>query len=138
MRSQRALPGALFAVAVLLSADVAWARTLKLKVDGSKADAIKMTEQLNKHGADKGLQFTMVDSDFEFRVAVATEGYSTADVLFGGGADSSAAVLSPQCELLFVVSRSGRMTSGGALNAVSKELVKKFASYLKATGGEAK
>jgi hypothetical protein len=138
MKPQRALSSALLAVAFLFSAEAASARTLKLKVEGAKADALKMIEQLNKHGADKGLQFNMADSEFEFRVAVVTEGISTADVLFGGGADSSAAVLSPQCELLFVVSRSGRMTQSGALNAVSKELVKKFASYLKATGTEAK
>lgn len=119
-----------------LAALPASAETLKVKVDGDKATAIKMAEQLNKHGKDKDLQFQLVDADYQFRIAAYTEGVSATDMFFGsGGADSAAAVLDPNCEMLFIVSRSGRATQGGALNAVSKELVKKFRSYLQATGG---
>jgi hypothetical protein len=51
-------------------------------------------------------------------------------MLFGGGADAAAAVLTPDCEVLFIVSRSGRTTRGGALNALSKEIVKKLKERL--------
>ncbi len=124
------LVGALGVALLPLSA---YAREIKLKIEGEKQTGFKMTEQLNKHGKDKDLQFTINDQDYEFRVAVYTEGMSTADALFGGGADSSAVVLTPQCEMLFVVTRSGRMTESGALNAVSKELAKKFKSYIAVT-----
>jgi hypothetical protein len=113
------------------------ARTLKVKVDGSKSDALKMLEQLNKHGQDKGLAFQMTEDGYEFRIATEAEGASGVDMMLGtGGADASAAVLTPSCELLFIVTRGGRMTSGGAMNAVSKELVKRFEKYLKITGGD--
>lgn len=121
------------AVCLLASPGLVVAKELKIKVEGDKSTGLKMVEQLNKHGKDKDLQFTLTDENFEFRVAVYTEGISTADVMFGGGADSSAVVLSPQCEMLFVVTRSGRMTESGALNAVTKELAKKFKSYVTAT-----
>ena len=118
----RALAAAL-GTCVLASSSLLEAREIKLHVEGDRQTGIKMAEQLNKHGKDKDLQFLLADQDFEFRVAVYTEGMSTADVLFGGGADSSAVVLSPQCEMLFVVTRSGRMTESGALNAVTNALV---------------
>lgn len=121
------------ALGVAVSPDSASAREIKLKVEGDKQTGFKMAEQLNKHGKDKDLQFTLNDQDYEFRVAVYTEGASTSDVLFGGGSDSSAVVLTPQCEMLFVVTRSGRMTESGALNAVSKELAKKFKAYIAVT-----
>ena len=121
------------AACLLASPGAVLAKEIKIKVEGDKQTGIKMAEQLNKHGKDKDLQFTLADENFEFRVAVYTEGVTTNDVLFGGGADSSAVVLSPQCEMLFVVTRSGRMTESGALNAVTKELAKKFKSYLSVT-----
>jgi hypothetical protein len=131
MRNRILAAGAV--LCVLASPRAVLAREIKLKVEGDKQTGIKMAEQLNKHGKDKDLQFTLVDENFEFRVAVYTEGMTTSDVLLGGGADSSAVVLSPQCEMLFVVTRSGRMTESGALNAVTKELAKKFKSYLSVT-----
>jgi hypothetical protein len=76
----------------------------------------------------------MADEDFDFRIAVASEAWSAADVWLGtGGADASAAILTPDCRLLFIVARSGRMTQSGAINALSKEVAKKLARYLKAT-----
>jgi hypothetical protein len=121
------------AASLLASSNLALAREIKLKVEGAKQTGFTMAEQLNKHGKDKDLQFTLVEEGFDFRVAVYTEGMTGTDVLLGGGADSSAVVLTPQCEMVFVVTRSGRMTESGALNAVSKELVKKFKSYLSVT-----
>lgn len=129
---------AVLAALLVTSATPAFAaRTLKVKVDGSKSDAFKMLEQLNKHGEDKGLAFQFAETGYEFRIAMEAEGASGVDMMLGtGGADASAAVLNPACELLFIVTRGGRMTSGGAMNAVSKELVKRFEKYLKVTGGD--
>jgi hypothetical protein len=117
---------------LLLSAPT-FARDVKVKIEGSLPDAVKLVERLNENGKDHDLRFKLVDDGYEFRIAVASEGMSAADVLIGGGADASAAILTPDCKLLFIVARSGRMTQSGALNAVSKEIVKKFARYFKAT-----
>jgi len=58
------------------------------------------------------------------------EGMTTGDRFFGGGADAAAAVLNPNCELQFIVSRGGRSTKGGAMNALSKEIDKKLAKQM--------
>lgn len=119
-----------------LFATPAIARDVKVKIEANLRDAVKMMERLNKNGRKKNLRFFMVKKEeaFDFRIATESEGYSTSDMLFGtGGSDASAAVLTPDCELLFIVARSGRLTQSGALNAVSKEIVKKLSKYLKFT-----
>ena len=133
---RKTLWAVLAAVAVVGFPSSSYAKVIRLKVDGDRQTGFKMAELLNKHGRDKGLDFVIAEDKYDFRVAIYTEGMSTSDMLFGGGADSSAAVLSPKCELLFVVTRGGRMTEGGALNAVSKELAKKFKSYLAVTSSD--
>jgi len=109
---------------------------VKVRIEASLPDAVKLVERLNVNGREEGIQFRMVEDEFDFRIATGSEGWSAADVwLGGGGADASAAVLTPDCKLLFIVARSGRMTQSGAINALSKELAKKLAGYLKATRG---
>ena len=61
------------------------------------------------------------------------ESATGSDILLGGGADASAAVLTADCELVFVVTRGGRSTKGGATNALSKEIVKKLKNLPKDT-----
>jgi len=39
-------------------------------------------------------------------------------------------VLTPGCKLVFAVSRGGRSTKGGAINALSKEIVKQLKSHV--------
>lgn len=109
---------------------------ITVKIEATLPDAVKLIERLNENGSKEGFKFRLVESDYQFRIAVASEGPTATDMIFNnwGGADASAAVLTADCRLLFIVSRSGRMSQSGALNAVAKELVKKFALYRKATG----
>jgi len=118
-----------------MAATPAAAEEVAIKVDATRQDAVKLVERLNENAAKQNLRFHLVDTGYEYRIAVASEGASTTDVLFNswGGADASAAVLGPDCNLLFIVSRGGRMSQSGALNAVAKELVKRLDAYRKAT-----
>jgi hypothetical protein len=107
------------------------AEDVKVRIEGGPGDPEKLLERLNSNGKDKGLSFTRADDDYRFRIAVSAESVKAVDFLTGGGADAAAAVLSPTCDLLFIVSRGDRGTKGGAMNALSKEIVKKLPTYLK-------
>ena len=111
-------------VSPVIAADV------KLKIDGEQSEATKFLQQLNENGSEYNLHFTMTDTDYEYRIALDAEGMTTADHFFGGGADAAAAVLNQNCELQFIVSRGGRSTKGGAMNALSKEIDKKLAKKM--------
>ncbi len=111
-----------------------FAEEVKVKIEASLPDAVKLVERLNDNGKKYNLRYTMVEDGYKFRIATASEGWSASDVLFGmGGSDASAAILTPDCKLLFIVARSGRLSQSGALNAVSKEINKKLVAYLNAT-----
>jgi hypothetical protein len=127
--------GFVICMIIILTCIPASAREVKVRIEASLPDAVKLLERLNANGKNRNLSFKLAEDQYEFRIATASEGWSSSDVLLGSaGADASAAILTPDCKLLFIVSRSGRMTQGGALNAVSKEVVKKLARYLEAQG----
>jgi hypothetical protein len=120
------------AAAIALLSVPAWAAMeVKVKIDGTPADQEKMLERLNDNGKKESLSFVRADGDYKFRIAVSAESVKAVDFLTGGGADAAAAVLSPTCDLLFIVSRGDRGTKGGAMNALSKEIVKKLPPHLK-------
>jgi hypothetical protein len=112
------------------SVSLVFAADVKLKIDGEQSEATKFVQQLNENGSDYGLHFTLVETEYDYRIALDAEGMTTADHFFGGGADAAAAVLNPNCELQFIVSRGGRSTKGGAMNALSKEIDKKLAKKM--------
>jgi hypothetical protein len=107
------------------------AEEIKVKADGSAEDQKSLIDHLNENGKEKNLHFTAADTDYQYRVAIYAESAKGSDYLFGGGADASAVVLSPDCQVVFVITRGGRATKGGAVNALSKEVVKKFAEMKK-------
>lgn len=111
-------------VSSVIAADV------KLKIDGEQSEATKFLQQLNENGSDYNLHFSLTDTGYDYRIALDAEGMTAADRMFGGGADAAAAVLNPNCELQFIVSRGGRSTKGGAMNALSKEIDKKLAKQM--------
>ena len=115
---------------VLALASSVIAADVKLKIDGEQSEATKFLQQLNENGSEYNLHFTLTETDYEYRIALDAEGMTTADHFFGGGADAAAAVLNPNCELQFIVSRGGRSTKGGAMNALSKEIDKKLAKKM--------
>ena len=114
------------AVVVLSVAADAFAQEFKLKLQGSAEDRKTFLERLNENGKEQGVSFVDTDSGFQYRVAIYSESVKASDLLFGGGADASAAILTNDCEVAFIVTRGGRTTKGGAVNALSKELVKRF------------
>jgi hypothetical protein len=119
-----------FVVTALLlgAAASASAAEFKVKLEGTAQDRAKFLERLNENGKDEGLTFVDIDSGYQYRIAVYSEGAKGSDFVFGGGADASAAVLTPDCQVAYIATRGGRGTKGGALNALSKDIVKKLKS----------
>jgi hypothetical protein len=113
----------------LTMAGPAAAEELKVKVQGT--DKAKFLQQMNENGKEVGLSFVEAETDYQYRVALYAEGATGSDFMFGGGADASAAVLTPDCEVAFILTRGGRSTKGGAMNALSKEIVKKLKALKK-------
>jgi hypothetical protein len=112
-----------------------FAADLKVKIEGQLADSLALLQSLNENGKEFDLQFKLVETDFDYRIAAYSESFKAYGIVMSNGAaNASAAVLTRDCKVLFIVSRNGRGTSRGALNAVSKEIDKRLAAYLKAMG----
>ena len=116
-------------LALLVSSTV-FGQPVVVSLDAEDEEAVELLAKLNENGAKEGLQFTRSEETYQFRIALAAESIAKKDLLFGGGADASAAVLTPECKLVFAVSRGGRSTKGGAINALSKEIVKQLKSHI--------
>jgi hypothetical protein len=113
-------------VAILAIASVASAQEFKVKLAGTDQDRKTLLEKLNENGKEHGVSFVEAASGYQYRVAIYAESAKASDMLFGGGADASAVILDPNCEVVSVITRGGRATKGGAVNALSKEVAKKF------------
>ncbi len=124
----RAFWGVLLALVV---SSTVFGQQVVVSLDAEDEEAVELLAKLNENGAKEGLQFTRSEETYQFRIALAAESLAKKDLLFGGGADASAAVLTPECKLVFAVSRGGRSTKGGAINALSKEIVKQLKGHLK-------
>jgi hypothetical protein len=119
-------------IPVFLSvAGFAIAEEVKVSLDAEEDEAAELLQKLNENGAKEDLQFVRSEDGYQFRIALAAESMAKKDLLFGGGADASAAVLTPECKLVFAISRGGRSTKGGAINALSKEIVKQLKAHMK-------
>ena len=101
---------------------------VKVKVETSLPDsvhAVRVLERLNANGEDHNLHFEMVEDGYQFRIAVGTQGWNGLRA-----ADARAAVLTSDGQILFIISRYGRFTQSGALNAATKEIAKRLALRL--------
>lgn len=104
---------------------------VKVKIEIGFTDAAnagELMELLNAIGGEDNLHFQLAEDGYGFRIAVAT----IRSAARFGGAEGTAAVLTPDSKVLFLVARQGRFTQSGALNAVTKEIVKRLALYIKA------
>jgi len=110
----------------LTVAGSAAAQEFKVKLEGTAQDRAKFLERLNENGKEQGVSFVDTDSGYQYRIAIYSEGAKGSDFLLGGGADASAAVLTPDCQVAYISTRGGRSTKGGATNALSKDIVKKL------------
>lgn len=110
----------------LVLTGVASGEEFKVKLVGTPDDNAKFLQQLNENGKEAGVTFVAAEADYQYRIALYAEARTGSDFFTGGGADASAVVLTPECEVAFIVTRGGRATKGGAMNALSKEIVKKL------------
>lgn len=67
-----------------------------------------------------------MDEGFHYRIAVLGQAIGGMDFVTGGGADAYAAVLGPQCDLVFIVAADRRVRRSGAVNAVAEQIVKRL------------
>jgi hypothetical protein len=116
---------------LLSVAGIALGEQVTVSLDAPEDDAVELLQKLNENGAKEDLQFVRAEEGYQFRIALEAESMAKKDLIFGGGADASAAVLTPECKLVFAVSRGGRSTKGGAMNALSKEIVKQLKNHMK-------
>jgi hypothetical protein len=116
---------------LLFAASAAFSQQVVVSLDADEEEAKELLAKLNENGAKEGVSFTHAEENYQYRIALAAESMAGKDLLFGGGADASAAVLTPECKLVFAISRGGRSTKGGAINALSKEIVKQLKPHLK-------
>jgi hypothetical protein len=123
MKPLRTLIFAVFAMTIAASAA---AQQFTVKLEGTADDRARFLAQLNENGKEHKVSFVDADSGFQYRIAIYSESIKASDFLFGGGADASAVVLTPDCQVAYIVTRGGRSTKGGASNALSKEIVKKL------------
>ena len=101
---------------------------VKVKVETSLPDsvsAVRVLERLNANGEAHNLHFEMVEDGYQFRIAVGTQGWNGLRA-----ADARAAVLASDGQILFIISRYGRFTQSGALNAATKEIARRLALRL--------
>jgi hypothetical protein len=117
---------------LLLLSSAVFGQQVVVSLDAEEEEAKELLAKLNENGAKEGVSFTRSEESYQYRIALAAESMAGKDLLFGGGADASAAVLTPECKLVFAISRGGRSTKGGAINALSKEIVKQLKGHLKA------
>ena len=136
MLATRELLGAV-GIAVFLGV-IAHAETIKVRIDATPEDREKLAELLIKNSEKTDVEFAFVESEYQVRIAM-EGGRSGAmeDFMGNGGAYAAAAVLTPDCKLLFVVSRGGRLTRNGAMNALSKEIVKLLPRHIVSLATEA-
>jgi hypothetical protein len=106
-------------IALALVSTTTRADTLKAKIE-SRSDVDDLVKNLRKQLDERGHELDVViDGTHDVRiVGIAEESIS--------GAQGTIVVLSPTCEVLVAVTRSGRMTVGGAFNAASKEVAKRL------------
>ncbi len=116
---------------LLSVAGIALGEQVTVSLDAPEDDAVELLQKLNENGVKEDLQFVRAEDGYQFRIALEAESMAKKDLIFGGGADASAAVLTPECKLVFAVSRGGRSTKGGAMNALSKEIVKQLKNHMK-------
>lgn len=100
---------------------IASSDSLRVKVEANE-DVDDVVKNLRKQLQERSHTLDVVyDGTHEFRVIGVTESSFS-------GAQGTLLVLNNECEVLVAVTRSGRMTTGGAYNAAAKELVKRLES----------
>ena len=107
-------------LAAILAGSAVYAKDSTVRVDGD--EAAQFIGKLKKRGLKKGITFKIDLKKYDYRITVKS-GYNP---WANRGAKAQAAVFDNECELLFMLSREGRLTKGGALNALAKEVVKRL------------
>lgn len=94
---------------------------LKAKVE-SNDNVDDLVKALRKQFSERGHTLAVtLDDSYDVRIVAVSENSLS-------GSQATIVVLSRSCEVLTAVTRSGRLTSGGAFNAAAKEIVKRLES----------
>jgi hypothetical protein len=105
---------------LLFAAWSATAEEIRVKIEANE-EVDELVKNLRKQFSEKGHTLEVVfDGSYKIRIIGISE-----ESMFAG-AQGTIVVLSPECEVLAAVTRSGRMSRGGAFDAAAKEVVKQL------------
>lgn len=99
-------------------------QTWRVRVDAKDLDRGLLISKLQEHGANNHIKVTIVNENYDYRVAYGTGGFTPY-----GPAPATASVtkvFDAKGSELFEFTREGRKTDEGAANATAKEIVKRL------------
>jgi len=100
--------------------------TLKVKIQTTPVERQLLFAKLNERAATHHIQFVLVESGFDYRVAYGVAGPVITP--YGPAAPSASVtkVFDPAGAELFTFARDGRWTPDAAANATAKEIIKRI------------
>jgi len=101
--------------------------TLKVKIQSTPMERQLLFAKLNERAAPHHIQFVLVESGFDYRVAYGTAGGPGMTPYGPAAATASVTkVFDPVGAQLFTFARDGRWTPDAAANATAKEIIKRI------------
>ena len=100
--------------------------TLKVKIDSTPMERQLLFAKLNERAAPHHIQFVLVESGFDYRVAYGVAGPVMTPSGPAAASASVTKVFDPAGAQLFTFARDGRWTPDAAANATAKEIIKRI------------
>ncbi len=100
--------------------------TLKVKIQTSPMERQLLFAKLNERAATHHIQFILVESGFDYRVAYGVAGPVMTPYGPAAASASVTKVFDPSGTQLFTFARDGRWTPDAAANATAKEIIKRI------------
>ena len=99
-------------------------KPIRVRVDSEEPNlGIELLGSMQKEGTKRGLSLLPVKDDESYHIRIAIIGERSL-----AGAQTGAVILTPNCDVLTAVIRSGRWSKSGAARAVGKQLAKDLAA----------
>jgi hypothetical protein len=99
---------------------------LKVKINSTPMERQLLFAKLNERAATHHIQFVLVESGFDYRVAYGVAGPVMTPYGPASASASVTKVFDPAGTELFTFARDGRWTPDAAANATAKEIIKRI------------
>lgn len=124
------VPGLMLVPALASGGAEVRAPSVSVRVDGEPSTAADMLERLRKRGARQGITVVADEPAFQLRIFVLVRGPQWQQVL-GVSAAGAVAVLDARGELLFMHLRQKEATTGGAMDDMADEILRRLPALLR-------